>query len=268
MLRSVNAHLELDVAEPAELIFSIGVARNAGYESVEEDLAVDADGVRLTPEEVVDEHGSVLHVLRPRSATRLVVDYHARVAGSAAPARVDALDVLRYRRPSRYAESDELLAIASAELRGRTGFELLDAVTAWVNRRLSYVSGSSRSTDGAVRTFLSRQGVCRDFAHLTIALLRACDVPARLVSVYAPGLSPMDFHAVTEAYVDGAWHVVDPTRLAPRSSMLRICTGRDAADTALLTTYEGVVNLRKLRVGAVVDPALPVDDGTKPEQLS
>ena len=64
--------------------------------------------------------------------------------------------------------------------------------------------GSSLPTDGAVQTLLARKGVCRDYAHLVIALLRALDVPARLVSVYAPGLSPMDFHAVAEANLDGA----------------------------------------------------------------
>src|SRR5690606_13899415 len=90
-------------------------------------------------------------------------------------------------------------------------------------------------TDGAVSTLLSRRGVCRDFAHLVVAFLRALDVPARVVSVYAPGLTPMDFHAVAEAAIDGTWHVVDATGLAPRQSLLRIATGRDAADTAFLS---------------------------------
>jgi transglutaminase-like putative cysteine protease len=70
----------------------------------------------------------------------------------------------------------------------------------------------------------------------------------------------MDFHAVAEAYVEGAWHVVDPTLLAPRSSMLRISTGRDAADTAFLSTYHAAVTLVSYEVGAVVDGDLPVDD--------
>jgi transglutaminase-like putative cysteine protease len=108
--------------------------------------------------------------------------------------------------------------------------------------------------------------VCRDFAHLTIAFLRACDVPARLASVYAPGLSPMDFHAVAEAWVDGAWWAVDATRLAPRQSMLRIATGRDAADIAFLTNTWSDLRLTKLEVLAVVDE-LPQDDGTQLVQL-
>ena len=71
--------------------------------------------------------------------------------------------------------------------------------------------GSSDPIDGAVDTLLAGAGVCRDFAHLVVALLRAVNVPARVVSVYAPGLYPMDFHAVAEAFVEGQWRVVDGT---------------------------------------------------------
>ena len=80
-------------------------------------------------------------------------------------------------------------------------------------------------------TLLAGAGVCRDYAHLVVALLRAVNVPARLVSVYAPGVYPMDFHAVAEAFVEGQWRVVDATLLAPRQSLVRITTGRDTADT-------------------------------------
>jgi transglutaminase-like putative cysteine protease len=128
-----------------------------------------------------------------------------------------------------------------------------------VGQHLDYVAGSSLPTDGAVRTLIARQGVCRDFAHLVIALLRALDVPARLVSVYAPGLQPMDFHAVAEAFIDNSWNVVDATTLAPRGSLMRIATGRDASDTAFLSSRGGTVTLRSLQVGAVVD-VLPEDD--------
>ena len=97
-------------------------------------------------------------------------------------------------------------------------------------------------------------------------LLRALDVPARLAAVYAPGLDPMDFHAVAEAYVDGAWHVVDATTLAPRSTLVRIATGRDAADTAFLSSYGGNVVLESILVSAVAD-VLPDDDVMRLERL-
>jgi len=132
-------------------------------------------------------------------------------------------------------------------------------VSSWVGSRLSYVPGSSLPTDGAVQTLLGREGVCRDYAHLVIALLRALDVPARLVSVYAPGLSPMDFHAVAEAHLEGQWYVVDATTLAPRTSLVRIATGRDASDTAFLNVHHGYADLDELEVTAVAD-VLPDDD--------
>jgi hypothetical protein len=86
------------------------------------------------------------------------------------------------------------------------------------------------------------------------------DVPARLTAVYAPGLHPMDFHAVAEAAIGGIWYAVDATLLAPRSSLLRICTGRDAADTAFLSTYGGEARLLWTSVSASVDGELPDDD--------
>jgi transglutaminase-like putative cysteine protease len=119
------------------------------------------------------------------------------------------------------------------------------------------VPGSSTITDSARSTFLARRGVCRDYAHLTATLLRAAGIPARCSSVYAPGLSPMDFHLVVEALVEGRWLVVDSTHLAPRASMVRIATGQDAADTAFMTTLAGDVALTGIQVTAVVDPALP-----------
>jgi transglutaminase-like putative cysteine protease len=89
---------------------------------------------------------------------------------------------------------------------------------------------------------MTGQGVCRDYAHVVIALLRAMDMPARYAA-FAPGLRPMDFHAVAEAYLDGSWYVIDATRLANRRSLVRIATGRDAADCAFLSYHGGYVGL-------------------------
>ena len=136
---------------------------------------------------------------------------------------------------------------------GLAGRELFSAVGEWVGAQIRYIPGSSNSTDGALRTLVARKGVCRDFAHLAVGLLRAVDVPARVVSCYAPGLTPMDFHAVAEAFVDGAWHVADATGMAPRQSLVRIATGRDAADIAFLTVIGGQVNFVSLKVTATSD---------------
>lgn len=154
--------------------------------------------------------------------------------------------------------------MAHAEFAGISGAAaLLAAVSSWVGTRLRYVPGSSGPTDGAVQALLRRQGVCRDYAHLVVALLRALDVPARVAAVYAPGLEPMDFHAVAEAAVDGHWRVVDATLLAPRSGLVRIAAGRDAADTAFLSMYGGAATLLGSAVTAVLDGDLPADDVTR-----
>ena len=258
MLRSVAAHLSLDVHKPLELLLAVAVA-DGPYERSELLLAR-TDDDPLDVQEIKTAHGGRIHrILAP--AGRVVVDYQATVTGQATTPPVEDVDLVEYRRPSRYVDSDRLLAFARDQFRGLEGAALLDAAVAWVAEHVSYAPGTSLPTDGASDTLLKRRGVCRDFAHLVVALLRACDVPARLASAYAPGLKPMDFHAVAEAWVDGAWYVVDATRLAPRPSLLRIATGRDATDTAFLSYYGGSLRLRSMTVTAVTDTKV-TDDGT------
>lgn len=259
MRRTVSAHLEINLHDTVDLIFSLAVAQ--GAELSAETFDIRSNGALLTPRELIGRHGTRLHRLDGKPG-RMTIDYRAEVEGRAETIPVDELDLIEYRRPSRYCESDTLMPTAVAEFYGMSGKPLLDAVSTWVGEKLAYVPGASQPTDGAVSTLLDRRGVCRDYAHLAIALLRGLDVPARLVSVYAPGLSPMDFHAVAEAYVEGAWHVVDATRLAPRQSLLRIATGQDASETAFLTNSGGLLDLLEIQVMATVDE-LPIDDLTR-----
>jgi len=263
MLRTVSSRLELDLAGRTDMVFSIAVANLASFKSEKASFVL--DGRELDVTELTDRHGTRLHRIA-EGPGKLIVEYNATVEGRSEPAPIDDLDPVVYLRPSRYCESDSLLPTARSEFAGLIGHDLLSAVTLWVWSKLSYVPGSSLVTDGAARTLMARRGVCRDYAHLVIALLRALDVPARMAAVYAPGLSPMDFHAVAEAFVDGEWWVVDATRLAPRQSMLRISTGRDAADIAFLTNHWADLTLRKLEVLAIVDE-LPTDDGVQRLQL-
>ncbi|MFT4052007.1 MAG: transglutaminase-like domain-containing protein [Microbacterium sp.] len=257
MQRIVTSRIVLDVTETADLVFAVAVS--AAYSPASETLTATVDGVPVPVRELVDAHGGRLHRLTAAPG-ELVFAYSATVDGVADPLGSDETELLVYSRPSRYAESDALAPTAAAQFGGTADPEkLLTAVSSWVGTQLAYVSGSSLPTDGAVRTLLNRQGVCRDFSHLCVALLRASGVPARLVAVYAPGLEPMDFHAVAEAWVDGAWRVVDATTLAPRSTLVRIATGRDASDTAFLNVMSGVANLTAATVTATVD-ALPGDD--------
>ena len=263
MLRTVTSRLELDIKGRTDMVFSIVAAQGASLTS--ESLSFVLDGEPQHPTELLDGHGGRLHKFVSGPGT-MIVDYTAEIAGRSDPIRSVELDLVTYLRPSRYCESDTLTPTARSEFAGLSGHDLLAAVTLWVWEKLRYVPMSSLPTDGAKRTLLARRGVCRDYAHLVIALLRALGVPARMVAVYAPGLTPMDFHAVAEAYVDGTWWVVDATRLAPRRSMLRISTGRDAADIAFLTNHWADLKLVKLDVLAIVDE-LPMDDGLELIQL-
>jgi transglutaminase-like putative cysteine protease len=263
MQRTVTSTLDLKVSGRSDMIFSVAVAQTANI--VEEKLTFVLDGRALDVDTLVERNGTRLHRLVSEPG-RLIVDYRAVLDGRAAPETTPSLDELIYLRPSRYCQSDSLFPTARAEFAGLSGHLLLEAVTSWVSRTLVYVSGSSRGTDGATSTLLQRRGVCRDYAHLVIAMLRALDVPARMAAVYAPGLEPMDFHAVAEAFIDGEWWLVDATRLAPRQSMVRIATGRDAADISFLSNYWANVTVAAMVVTATASE-LPVDDGSARVQL-
>jgi transglutaminase-like putative cysteine protease len=262
MRRTVSARLALDVVAEADLLLCVAVA--SGSYTVDERLIITQGGQPVAAEEAPMRHGARLHRYRA-AAGRVEVHYDATVTGQTTPRPASPADLVEYLRPSRYAESDKLLAFAADLFGGLEGADCLRAIDAWVHSRIAYVSGSSDHTDGAVDTLLTRCGVCRDYAHLVIGLLRARAVPARLVACYAPGLSPMDFHAVVEAHVNGQWLALDATRLAPRATLLRIATGRDAADTAFLSSYGGSVTLAEMEVTATSDGDLPGDDGSHVE---
>ena len=263
MLRTINVHLELALGGDTTMAFSMTPAVGASVAS--ENLEFRLDGVLQPWREISDLHGARLQLFETKKGM-LTVDYDLEVVGRAQPAPIDELDLITYLRPSRYAQSDSLMPIARSEFRGLTGYALVQAVSDWVFEHITYAPRSSQPTDGATRTLTSRRGVCRDFAHVTVAFLRSMEIPARMVSVYAPGLVPMDFHAVTEAYVDGAWWVLDSTRLAPRSTLLRIATGRDAADTAWLTSGWTDLTVKKMALTVTAD-VLPSDDGQERVQL-
>ena len=258
MRREVAADLEVEIMAPTTLEFQIAVAPHPNTE-VHESLSFELDGAGVHPVEISGVHGNRIH--RPDVPVgNLKVEYAAAIVGRTGPGPITEYELSMYLRPSRYAESDKFFGFAATEFGScPDSATLLQKVSSWVSTRLKYVPGSSDPIDGAVDTLLAGAGVCRDYAHLVVALLRAVNVPARVVSVYAPGLSPMDFHAVAEAYVDGQWRVVDCTLLAPRQSLVRIATGRDAADIAFLDNHQGAITLTKMEVTAVVDGDLPRD---------
>jgi len=253
LLREVGSTLVAEVVAPTDFVLAIAVA--ADVPATAESLRVSLDGREVEVRERQDRHGTRLHLFTTPAGI-LTIEYAATVSGRAAPARVTEGDLVTYLRPSRYVQSDTLTPFARATFPGLGGSELVVAVEEWVHGALTYSSAHTSPVGGAVETLEAGAGVCRDFANVTAALLRALDVPARLVSVYAPELEPRDFHAVVEAQVGDRWIVVDATRLAPRSGLVRIATGRDSADTAFLTNTRADIELVSLDVRAL-GPRLP-----------
>lgn len=150
-------------------------------------------------------------------------------------------DVITYLNPSRYCQSDKLYRLAN-NMFGykKDDFEKVQALTYWIYLNVEYLSGSTNSETSAYDTVTQQAGVCRDFAHLGIALCRALTIPARYFTGYAYQLKPQDFHACFEAYINGQWLLFDATRLIPLNGMVKIATGRDAADAAVANIFGDV----------------------------
>ncbi|MDF0490896.1 transglutaminase family protein [Sphingomonas sp. H39-1-10] len=156
--------------------------------------------------------------------------------GETAP-RLLPPEAVPYLMPSRYCESDQFHGFLEQTFAGLRGGALAAALAEWVGDHLTYATGSSTGATTALMTFANRQGVCRDYAHLLVALARAGGIPARCVSAYGPGVEPSDFHAVAELWLDGAWRLVDATGMGSARDLVRIAVGRDATDIAFMTTF-------------------------------
>ena len=115
------------------------------------------------------------------------------------------------------------------------------------NNGMLRVCSSTDPLTSAFDTATERAGVCRDFAHLAIAFCRALAIPARFTAGYAFALEPPDFHAYFETWLDGRWFIFDATRLAPQTGLIRIGTGRDAADTSFATIF-GQVAFQSMKI--------------------
>ena len=151
-------------------------------------------------------------------------------------------NILPYLYPSRYCQSDKLYRLANS-LFGHIvhPFEKVATLTNWIYDNVQYLSGSTNSETSAFDTVTERAGVCRDFAHLGIALCRALTIPARYFTGYAYQLKPADFHACFEAYLGNEWVLFDATKLVPLNGLIKIASGRDAADTAIANIFGDVL---------------------------
>jgi len=151
-------------------------------------------------------------------------------------------DVLSYLLPSRYCESDRFHDMASEITAGeRPGYNQVAAIVTWLRNTISYFPGSSDVPVSAAEVNSKQVGVCRDLAHLGIALCRSLSIPARMVVGYLYRLEPMDLHAWFEAYVGGRWYTFDATQARLKGGYVSVGYGRDAADVAIYNQFGPVV---------------------------
>ena len=249
MRLSIEVELDYHFAEATEVLLAIEVAQLPDQALIEDRLTVSGSGP-LRPIGAEDGIGrrTWMRAEGPCRATyraTLDVDRPAvGICGLTASTLPDLpAEVVPYLWPSRYCEADRFEAFVEKTFGALEGGAKVEAMAEWIRREVDYALGSSDVTTTAVDAFLSRRGVCRDFAHLLASFARAAGIPARLVSAYALGLKPPDFHAVVEVWLGGGWHLVDATGLAAAENLARICVGRDATDIAFMTIF-GIGEMR------------------------
>lgn len=164
--------------------------------------------------------------------------------------------VLSYVLASKYCEAELLFPLACREFGALpSGYRRVQAVCQWIRDNIAYQIGTSSPLTTARDVLVNRAGVCRDYAHLAVAFCRALNIPARFVTGYARyNDPPPDFHAVFEAYLGHRWYLFDPTQLSPLDEIVRIGTGRDAAEVAFATFF-GSARMRRL--APLIEPAQP-----------
>ncbi len=265
----LEIELNYDIDEHgADFIFNIHAAQTAQQSVHNEQLKINqlvehhvhtdpATGTRF-----LRLHGEPGPLKVSYSAT-VDIAHHRANPGQLAevPVRHLPQEVLGYIYPSRYCQSDRLLRLANNEFGNLPqGYERAQAICDWVNNHVSFSSNTSNGSTSAVDTLIEQVGVCRDFAHLMIALCRAVNIPARFTTGTDfgadPALGPPDFHAYVEVYLGHRWYLFDPSGTAIPMGMMRFGTGRDAADVAFATIFGGVrCQAPVIRTTAVEDAA-------------
>lgn len=240
---SIHTKLDYSFSRPTDLLLQIEAAAipEQGIADARLDTSQCEHFARVAAQDQIGERIWI------RTEGSLTVDYRATATIQRLVAEIAALpavpphqlpgETVQYLMSSRYCPADEFQGFVDAEFGDLQGGALIAAMRDWIEQNFTYTLGSSHSGTTALETFVRREGVCRDYAHVLITLARAAAIPARMASVYAPRVDPPDFHAVAEVFLDGAWHLADPTGMATAGEMVKIGIGRDAADIAFMTCY-------------------------------
>jgi len=253
----VFSELEYEVILPTTFIFNIQAIRNSNQSIIHESLITEP---YFQPEEFTSANGETRFIrIKVTEEMPFKISYSATVdlnhklidhdqqLNNVAVDKLEG-DVIPYIFPSRYCQSDKLQRLASKEF-GNIGnvYAKVMAINEWIYANVEYMTGSTDSSTSAYDTLTERAGVCRDFAHLGIALCRALSIPARYFTGYAYGMSLPDFHACFEAYIGGDWLFFDPSKLAPPNGIVKIANGRDAADASVASIF-GVTRFKSSKV--------------------
>ena len=240
----VSCRLTYVTDAPTAFVFQFEVAK-ADAQIVKDEILTLPDGARVeTYCDPVTLTRKIRTVLGPGPVEVLYSAAAEIDASTFDPAEVSEFDFLNlpleyleYLSPSRYCPSDTFSDFAHNTFGHQTrGHRRVTAICDWIFDNVKYQAGSTGPNTTSADVFNGGKGVCRDFAHLGISLCRASGIPARYASVYADRLSPQDFHAVFQAYLNGPkggeWFSFDASRMSSVDSLVRIAAGRDAADVA------------------------------------
>lgn len=266
---SFTIELRYEIAEqPADFVFNIHAAQTPWQTVVSENITIAPPlehvlhtdpvignrymRVRAGPGPLAVRYEAIVDIDHHRQSPTLLEEVPiARVAPQ----------VLAFIYPSRYCQSDRLQRFAGREFGHlRPGYWRVQAIRDWVRQRTTFMPGSSNITTSAMDTLVEQVGVCRDFAHLMIALCRALNIPARFVTGIDYGaaveLGLPDFHAYVEVFLGDRWYAFDPTGITAPMGLVRIGTGRDAADVSFATMFGAVKSQAPaISIVALDDPA-------------
>lgn len=242
----VFSELSYQVYQPSTFLFNIEASQTNSQKIVEEDLSINIDckleklqttsGTRLVRATINNPITFTIYYNAIVETNYTIIDEHKSEDLTALSGI--ATEVIPFLFPSRYCQSDKLQRFAY-KLFGNIADDYAKtvAICDWIFNNIDYISGSTNANTSALDTIAERAGVCRDFAHLGIALCRASSIPARYFTGYAFKLNPSDFHACFEAYINGNWIFFDATRLIPINGLVKIANGLDAADTAVANIF-------------------------------
>lgn len=243
MRLKIDATLDYFFEERAEVLLALEVAQMPDQRLISDRLIV-GTSTPLTP--VAGQQGIGRRVWTAGEGT-FQVSYEATVDVTRGKPDLSGIKarplptlpgrVVHYLWPSRYCHVEDFKDFAVEEFGHLEGGRQILAIAEWTASNISYTPGVSDALTTAFDTYQRRQGICRDYAHVMVSIVRALSIPARIVSAYAWNLQPPDFHAVVEVYLDGGWYLVDPSGLAPVDGLVRIGVGRDAADISFLTVF-------------------------------